>query len=127
MDKLAGRLLAEFLEDGSTGITWTRHDLAMARDTIRGVRERGEWNRYASEPFAVDRPGPVTVWIRFNYVNENQFLTRWQVDDVAIERASAEHKQAVIKRDNCSAPAAPLRMQVFCGDQDSHLVRTKIL
>lgn len=112
---------AAYANDDSTGIIWTRHDLAMARDTLRGVRERGEWSRYATEPFVVDRPGPVTVWVRFNYVNENQFLTRWQVDDVAIERVAAEHKQVVFKRDKCSPPAAPLRMQVFCGDQDDYL------
>jgi len=113
---------AAYANDNSTGIRWTRHDLAMAKDTLRGVRERGEWCRYASEPFTVDRAGPVTVWIRFNYVNENQFLTRWQVDDVAIEPFKAGGQKAGPTTVRCPPVAEPLRMQVFCGDQDSFLV-----
>lgn len=113
---------AAYANDASTGITWSRHDLAMARDTLRGVRERGEWCRYGSEPFIVHRAGPVTLWIRFNYVNENQFLTRWQVDDVMVERVRTEQQQSVSKRDKCQAPAPPLRMQVFAGDQDTYLI-----
>lgn len=113
---------ATYANDESTGITWSRHDLAMARDTLRGVRERGEWCRYATEPFIVERAGPVTLWIRFNYVNENQFLTRWQVDDVMVERVRTEQQQLVSKPDKCQAPATPLRMQVFAGDQDTYLI-----
>jgi len=35
---------------------------------------------------------PVTVWIRFDYVNENQFPARWQADNAAVvpERAAGE-------------------------------------
>lgn len=112
---------ATYAHDDSTGIRWTRHDLAMARDTLRGVRERGEWCRYESEPFIVDRSGLVTVWIRFNYVNENQFLTRWQVDDVAIGTRKGNAgltRPAAVK---CPPVLEPLRMREFCGDQDAFL------
>ncbi len=112
---------AAYANDDSTGITWTRHDLAMARDTLRGVRERGEWSRYTSEPFTVDRSGPVTVWIRFNYMNENQFLTRWQVDDVAVVPFVESRKASKPSIAQCPPVLHPLRMQVFCGDKDAYL------
>ncbi|MGQ9651794.1 MAG: hypothetical protein ACUVXJ_16950 [Phycisphaerae bacterium] len=114
-------LPAVYANDDSTGIRWTRHDLAMASDTLRGVRERGEWCRYESEPFTVVRAGPVTVWIRFNYTNENQFPTRWQVDDVAIEPFKAAADMVRPTAVKCPPVVEPLRMRVFCGDQDNFL------
>jgi len=110
-----------YANDDSTGIRWTSHDLAMARDALRGVRERGEWCRYESEPFSIDRFGPVTVWIRFNYANENQFLTRWQVDDVAIEPLRTDAEMVRPTAVNCPPVPEPLRMREFCGDQDAFL------
>jgi hypothetical protein len=56
----------------------------VATAVIGRLPERGEWWQYQTDPFTVEEAGPVTVWIRFDYVNENQFDTRWQADDAAI-------------------------------------------
>lgn len=74
--------------DGSTGIRW-KHNLATRSALLGGVSERGEWSLRHSDPFELSRPGPVTIWIRFDYANENQMNARWQVDDVAIVSADA--------------------------------------
>lgn len=74
---------AEYAHDDATGIHWTT-GLAVKTAIVGRLPERGEWWPYFTDTFTLDRAGPVTVWIRFDYVNENQFESRWQVDDAAI-------------------------------------------
>lgn len=78
---------AVYANDGSTGITWPSGDLALKTsfDGTGTLRERGEWLPYRTSPFTLEKPGTATLWIRFNYVNNNAMPTRWQVDDVFIE------------------------------------------
>jgi len=78
----------KYAHDDSTGIHWTT-GLAVKTALVGRLPERGEWWRYLTEPFTLDRAGPVTAWIRFDYVNENQFDARWEVDDAAIIPAEA--------------------------------------
>lgn len=78
---------ADYANDGSTGIKWSSPDLALKTsfNNIGFLTERGEWYRYTTMPFTVSKRGKVTVWIRFNFVNNNSMSTRWQVDDAFIE------------------------------------------
>jgi len=78
---------APYSNDSSTGIRWTSPDLGLKTsfDGTGFVTKRGEWYRYQTEPFTLDKPGKVTVWIRFNYANNNSMHSRWQVDDAFIE------------------------------------------
>lgn len=104
-----------YAHDASTGIRWTRQDLAMRRDEKRGPEARGEWARYATEPFTLDREGPVTVWIRFNYANENQFLARWQADDAALELVQPTPPPVAAR---CAPIRPPERRRMVCGSGD---------
>jgi hypothetical protein len=113
---------APFANDGSTGIRWTRDDLAMRRSFLRDVKGRGEWSCYCTDPFQVDRPGTVTVWIRFNYVNENQMEARWQVDDVAIVPARKVTTATSPAHTPCPQPGPAVRWREVAGDQEPHLV-----
>lgn len=112
---------AAYAHDGSSGIQWTRHDLAMSRSFLRGVSDRGEWSRHATEPFDVPVEGPVTVWIRFNYVNENQMQARWQADDVAIEPVTADVETASCTH-ACSPAAVTVRWPQTAGDEEPWLL-----
>lgn len=78
----------KYAHDDSTGIHW-KTGLAVKTALVGRLPERGEWCRYFGDPFTLHRPGALTVWIRFDYVNENQFDARWEVDDAAIVRAEA--------------------------------------
>ncbi len=113
---------ARYAHDGATGIRWARHDLAVRRSELRGARERGDWALYATEPFQLDQPGPVTVWIRFNYANENQMRARWQADDAAIVPCEDAQATQPAGHTPCEPPLAPLRWRVFCGDLEPYLV-----
>lgn len=112
---------ARYADDESTGIHWTRGDLAMSRTFLRDVRSRGEWARYTTEPFALREAGPVTVWIRFQYVNENQMRARWQVDDAAIESADETASRAAT-HSPCPAAATPVRCRQVPGDLEDGLL-----
>jgi len=113
----------QYAHDNSTGIRWTAHDLGMRRSELRGVRERGEWARYTTEPFSLKQAGKVTLWIRFNYLNENQFLTRWQVDDVSIEAVSTREVDSaeIQHHPPCPTPRV-MRERLFAGDLETQLV-----
>jgi len=113
---------ARYANDGATGIRWTRSDLAMRRSRLRGPSERGDWARYSTEPFELPRPGPVTVWIRLNYINENQMRARWQVDDAAIVAVTEPSASGPARHAPCPPPPDPVRWRVFCGDLEPYLV-----
>jgi hypothetical protein len=72
-----------YAHDDSSRIHW-KSGLAVKTALVGRLPERGEWWPYSTDPFTLDAAGAVTVWIRFDYVNENQMDTRWQVDDAAI-------------------------------------------
>lgn len=74
----------EYAHDDSTGIQWSRQVLAYKTDRLGTLEDRGEWNWHETELFEVREGEAVTVWIRFDYVNENQFHARWQADSAAI-------------------------------------------
>ena len=114
---------AEYAHDASTGIRWTRPDLGMKRDEFRAPVDRGDWARYATEPFVLDEPGPVTVWIRFNYANENQMDARWQADDARIERVDERSETAAAAEHHaCPPPVVAERYRVLCGTGEPYLV-----
>ena len=81
---------SEYAHDDSTGITWTGHDLAMRGDPSGDYPEWGEWKRHTSAPFKLTEMSTVSVWVRFNYVNQHQMNVRWEVDDAVIERLPDE-------------------------------------
>ena len=111
---------ADYANDDSTGIRWSRSGLGVRRADLGGVEIRGEWGRYETEVFEVDESGPVTVWIRFDYANENQFETRWQVDDVAITAAGDE--PSTTKTHTPCATMKPTRLQSYPGDDETYFV-----
>ena len=113
---------AEYADDDSTGIRWTRTDLGMKRDELRAPVDRGDWARYATEPFVLDEAGPVTVWIRFNYANENQMDARWQADGARIERVEDDAEQQTIATPQvCPPPREAERYRVLCGADEPYL------
>jgi hypothetical protein len=75
-----------YAHDGSTGISWSREALGEKRDRLGTLRDRGEWVWYETDPFEIRDEEKLTVWIRFDYVNENQFYARWQADNAAVLR-----------------------------------------
>jgi hypothetical protein len=112
-----------YAHDDSTGIQWTARDLAWKRSHLRDVQVRGEWARYATEPFTLEESQPVTVWIRFNYANENQMQARWEVDNTAITRvAESSADAAQPMHQPCAPPSDTLRWQVFPGDLETGLI-----
>ncbi len=113
---------APYAHDGSTGIRWTRPDLAVRRDTLRGLRDRGEWAEYRTDPFTLVEPGPVTVWIRFDYANENQMRARWQADDARIVSVSPATPTAA-GGVPCGErpPTPPVRYRIACGEPSPRL------
>lgn len=81
---------AEYADDDATGIRWSERNLAE-KTALTGTPEAtGDWQREFSPALVVEETGPVTVWIRFNYLNENQMNARWQVDDTALVRQVVE-------------------------------------
>lgn len=112
----------DYADDASTGINWTPN-LATRNSERRGVRERGEWTRYHTDTFTVKEAGPVTVWIRFNYTNENQMRARWQVDNAAIESLDdATGKPVEAPHPPCRRRPDTFRVRVVPGDLESGLV-----
>lgn len=114
---------ADYRHDGSSGITWTR-DLARRRSETGGKEERGEWTVCSSAPFELRETGPVTVWIRFDYANENQFETRWQADDAAIVPDQVVGDGDASVRCACEPVRQPVRLREFCGDVETYLVES---
>lgn len=119
---------AAFANDSSTGITWTRDNLGLKTsfDGTGTMRARGEWTRYETEPFEVASAGPHTVWIRFNFANNNSMRTRWEVDDAFVESvepaetpAHAEPAAPVERSPEQPRLSFPMDGQVVvdCGDQ----------
>jgi len=113
---------AAYAHDDSTGIRWTGRDLAMSRSFLRDARSRGEWSRYETEPFELRQAGSATVWIRFNYANENQMQARWQADDAAILPAEPVDPEASKGKITCSARRRPVRFRQIAGDREECLL-----
>lgn len=119
---------ATYSNDSATGITWTGPDLALKTsfDGKGFLIDRGEWHRYRTEPFTLGKRQRVTVWIRFNYANNNSMRTRWQVDDAFIERHRPPAQAQIADRQR--SIGAPLRfpehgrLTAYCGrDDDPYL------
>lgn len=111
-----------YADDNSTGITWTRSDLGLKTsfDGTGDLTKRGEWLPYQTAPFTLTSRRRVSVWIRFNYVNNGPMPAKWQVDDAFItpykQQAHTPQSYTGAKR------GAPLRfpargqMVADCGD-----------
>lgn len=117
---------ATYANNGSTGIKWTAHNLAVRNSPhgTGGLAERGEWLAYRTEPFTIDKRSEVTVWIRFNYSNNHDMHTRWQVDDAFIEPFTSAARTTTppvrVKPTAGSPLVFPLPGQYVaaCGDDD---------
>lgn len=75
---------AEYAHDDSTGILWSEHNLGMKSEWAGIPQKTGDWYQHSSPSLEVAEPGEVTVWIRFNYVNDNDMTSRWQADDAEL-------------------------------------------
>ncbi len=119
---------AAYAHDGSTGIHWTQHNLAVRTsfDGTGGLKERGEWMRYRTSPFTLERRGEVTVWVRLNFANNHEMPARWQVDDAFIEPWPGPAAEEAVRNTPPPAPSrgaplafpAPGRVVADCGDDD---------
>lgn len=114
-----------YAHDGSTGIIWTQCDLALRTGEIGDVRRRGEWAPYETAPFALDRDGSVTVWIRFHYANENQMRARWQADNAAIV-PDVSPSAGVWSHPPCAPLPRPVRYRTVCGVDEPYLVNVGV-
>jgi len=80
----------KYAHHDSTGIQWTQHNLAMRGDPNGDYREWGEWQRRETDAFEIKKKTRVSLWIRFNYVNQHATNVRWEIDDATIERIEPE-------------------------------------
>lgn len=74
----------DYAHDGGTGIVWTTKPLAMRGDPNGDYTEWGEWQWCQTPPFTLSERTEISVWIRFDYVNQHQTNVRWEADDAAI-------------------------------------------
>lgn len=119
---------AAYQHDRSTGIEWTAHTLAVKTsfEGTGGLKERGEWMQYRTDPFTLTVRGEVTVWIRLNFANNHDMPARWQIDDAFIEpcpeASSPELSRARLPvtpvRGTPLAFPAPGQIVADCGDDD---------
>jgi beta-fructofuranosidase len=100
----------EYAHDDSTGIAWTGGNLAMRGDPKGDYPEWGEWQWYETDPFVVASQSPVTVWIRFNYVNEHGMKVRWEADDPSIRRVGTARKGSRVLLDGRWRGTSPPRV-----------------
>lgn len=122
---------AVFAGDSSTGIHWTAPDLSLCRsfDGTGTLGERGEWARYETGAIEVAKTVRVTVWIRFNYANNNSMRTRWQVDDVCLSLQEEVAPRPTVGIANGQRTGSPLAIPadgqavIDCGDYgDRYLI-----